>query len=131
MSAYNLHVVLRVFCIYLPLGRIRIPLPASNMAEDTKSSPSLADRITKPAEAPSAPSTSWADDVPSPPASTVGAAENDAPQDIPQADGATEPNTGSALQEDNEFEVEVTLADLQIDKDSPLFSTQNFQELGM
>ena len=107
------------------------------MSETPKLSASLADRITKPSEPTSATSTSWADEVASPTAPspaefpTVDAGAKKAPQDIPQVDGATEPNTGSALQEDNEFEVEVTLADLQIDKNSPLFSTQNFQELGM
>jgi len=107
------------------------------MSDTTKPSASLADRITKPSEPAAAVKDSWADEVASSTAATSAepqsaeAATKDVPQEISQADGATESNTGSALQEDNEFEVEVTLADLQIDKNSPLFSTQNFQELGM
>jgi len=95
------------------------------MAEDKPTS-SLAGRITGPSFTPAAASTSWADDVASPtipnaPESTLGDA---------QTDGAAEPHGGSGLH-DAQYEVEVKLSDIQGDVNSPLYSVNTFEELGM
>jgi hypothetical protein len=50
--------------------------------------------------------------------------------DIETLDGASEAQNGSALV-DNDYEVELTLADQQLDPDSPLFSVQSFEELNL
>lgn len=50
------------------------------------------------------------------------------PVAIETFDGASEAQNGSALV-DNDYEVELTLADQQLDPDSPLFSVQTFEEL--
>lgn len=111
---------------------------------------SLADRISKPDLDPSADSfqpksgTSWADEVASPASEepptlpNIDAAKpTEAPAKTPQldgatdqVDGATELFAGSQLQE-NDYEVEVKLADLQADPNNPLFSATSFQQLGL
>lgn len=120
-------------------------------------STSLADRITRPAEA-SKPDTdkaeapaaseesstkaSWADEVASPttaepqpvpttaPASKA-AEESEKPADAEksQGDGAGELFGGSDLREPD-YNVEVKLSDIQADPNNPLFSVKSFEELG-
>lgn len=120
------------------------------MATPNSAGGSLADRITKPDPNPSnedgrpASHASWADEVNSPstdkpPASndlepsnnenTVAATEAK-DSNISQVDGATEPFMGSQLQEP-EYAVEVKLADLQADPNSPLYSIKSFDDLGL
>ena len=106
-----------------------------------KPSSSLADRISQPASSLNAasasftPSTtaaaldsqpiiSWADEVASPVAELSNTLES------AQIDGYVEPLGGSALHEP-EYEVEVKLSDIQGDTNSPLFSLQTFEQLGM
>ncbi|KAF4626627.1 hypothetical protein G7Y89_g11528 [Cudoniella acicularis] len=101
---------------------------------------SLADRITQPAPLDGASasftpvstktasaSASWADEVASPtgPPKTEEASLADA-----QVDGQVEPLGGSGLH-DATYEVEVKLSDLQGDANSPLYSIQSFEELGI
>ncbi|KAF2689135.1 P-loop containing nucleoside triphosphate hydrolase protein [Lentithecium fluviatile CBS 122367] len=52
------------------------------------------------------------------------------PAETAQADGSGPPGNGNALAE-SEYQVEVKLADLQMDKDSPLFSAKSFEELNL
>jgi len=70
--------------------------------------------------------TSWADEVSSP---TVEKNE-DSSLEQAQGDGSVEPLGGSSLQE-GQYEVEVKLSDIQGDETSPLFSVQNFEQLGI
>ncbi|KAG9240043.1 ATP-dependent RNA helicase-like protein dbp5 [Calycina marina] len=110
------------------------------MSESTNLLGSLADRIPKPTDSKptDVPATgSWADETASlttttntAPYPSVDGDVKDTPTEISQADGATEAMEGSAL-EDPEHEVKVTLADLQHDINSPLFSTQSFKELNI
>lgn len=70
--------------------------------------------------------TSWADDVESP-----AVEKNDAGSlDQAQVDGSVETEGGSGLQ-DGQYDVEVTLSELQGDSTSPLYSIQKFEDLGM
>ena len=93
---------------------------------------SLADRISKPE------TTSWADEVNSPsaadpPQEAVKEAPNEEQKDtksVPQMDGAAEPFNGSELQEPD-YEVEIKLADMQLDPNNPLYSIKSFEELGL
>lgn len=102
----------------------------------TPTTPSLADRVgNKPLDAATAsfapaaatPSTSWADDVASPPPE-----ESNPPESLADAqlDGAAEPHGGSGLH-DTQYEVEVKLSDIQGDVNSPLYSINSFEQLGM
>jgi len=122
------------------------------MSSTPNQSGSLADRISKPLNAvstsftpssstiPAATTTSWADEVASPttttgavPDSTLDAttvAKDTVKDDIPQTDGATEPQEGSSL-EDSHYEVQVKLADLQADTNNPLFSAVTFTDLNL
>jgi ATP-dependent RNA helicase DDX19/DBP5 len=110
------------------------------MSETPKVTGSLADRITGPATSKldaastsftpgtSSASNSWADEVASPVASEskqLGGALEEA-----QLDGASLPLAGSGLH-DAQYEVEVKLSDIQGDVNSPLFSVNTFEELGM
>jgi ATP-dependent RNA helicase DDX19/DBP5 len=99
----------------------------------TKSSGSLADRISaapNPSSSSSTPAPkskstgSWADEVASPVNESQNTMDND------QLDGAVEPLGGSGLH-DGEYDVEVKLSDIQGDVNSPLYSVQSFEELGM
>ncbi|KAH8599183.1 ATP-dependent RNA helicase-like protein dbp5 [Bisporella sp. PMI_857] len=92
---------------------------------------SLEERMSQPLNTAAKVDSSWADEVASP----TGAAPSAAPlrgdaAAISQVDGATEAQEGSALQ-DSEFDVELKLADMQMDQNNPLFSTQKFDELGI
>jgi ATP-dependent RNA helicase DDX19/DBP5 len=71
------------------------------------------------------PSSSWADEVASP-------AEETKPviPAVPQVDGAPDELNGSGLI-DTEHEVEVKLSDLQGDVNSPLYSVNSFEQLGI
>lgn len=71
-------------------------------------------------------STSWADDVPSPTTEK----NEESSLEAAQVDGATEPLGGSVLQ-DGQYEVEVKLSDIQGDQNSPLYSVETFEQLGM
>ncbi len=108
---------------------------------EAKESSSLADRISQPtshldassktftpassttADRPTT-SSSWADEVASPEVEKPNSLES------AQVDGATVPAGGSALQEP-EYEVEVKLSDIQGDANSPLYSIQSFEQLGL
>jgi ATP-dependent RNA helicase DDX19/DBP5 len=110
------------------------------MSETPKATGSLADRITGPAASkldaattsftPSASnaSSSWADEVASP----VGGESKQLGGGVEEAqlDGAALPLAGSGLH-DAQYEVEIKLSDLQGDVNSPLFSVNTFEELGM
>jgi ATP-dependent RNA helicase DDX19/DBP5 len=111
------------------------------MAETPKPSGSLSDRISQPPVTtlkasttefkPSSTSSamgSWADEVASPVAGTP----QDTTSDLAtaQMDGAAVEMQGSQLH-DGEHEVEVKLSQLQADSESPLFSIQSFDQLGM
>ena len=50
---------------------------------------------------------------------------------IPQNDGATEPQNGTGALQEPEWDVEVTLADMQGDPNNPLFSAKKFEDLGL
>jgi ATP-dependent RNA helicase DDX19/DBP5 len=113
------------------------------MASDSSkagSSGSLSDRISAPLNAastaftPAAASTtpgpskstgSWADEVASP--------VNDKGSGIAKAqmDGSTLKSGGSALQDVQQYEVEVKLSDIQGDEKSPLYSVKSFDQLGL
>ncbi len=95
---------------------------------ESKPAGSLADRITKPAVAPA--STSWADELASPVEPATDTPKIDGAQGDAQADGASESQGGGALQ-DVEHDVEVKLSDIQADVNSPLYSIQSFEQLGM
>ncbi|TVY84044.1 ATP-dependent RNA helicase dbp5 [Lachnellula suecica] len=101
------------------------------MAEDKPSS--LADRITMPAVTPAAEgtpsSTRWADEVASP-TGPVAPKESESSLEAAQMDGQVEPLNGSGLQ-DGQYEVEVKLSDIQGDENSPLFSVNSFEQLGI
>jgi ATP-dependent RNA helicase DDX19/DBP5 len=94
---------------------------------------SLADRISKPVSAadtsasatPSA-KKSWADEVASP---TAGDSSNGIP--AAQTDGATVEQGGGSELHDAQYEVEVKLSDIQSDTNSPLYSINSFEQLGM
>lgn len=111
-------------------------------SEGSKAAPSgsLSDRISAPLNAastaftpgtasttpgPSKPTGSWADEVTSP--------VNDNGRSLAKAqmDGSTPNQGGSALQDVEEFEVEVKLSDIQGDEKSPLYSVKSFDQLGM
>lgn len=68
--------------------------------------------------------TAWADEVASP------TTETGAAKDMPQLDGAPEVFGGSGLQ-DSEYEVQVTLSEMQADASNPLHSVQSFEQLGL
>lgn len=101
---------------------------------------SLSDRISTPlnaastsftpaaASTPSGPSKStgsWADEVASPVnESGIGLSKG-------QMDGSTITSGGSALQDVEQYEVEVKLSDIQGDEKSPLYSVKSFNQLGM
>lgn len=95
---------------------------------------SLADRISKP----DLEKTSWADEVNSPStadppqevAKEAPKDEKEEPKKVPQMDGAAEPFNGSELQEPD-YQVEIKLADMQLDPNNPLFSVTTFEELGL
>lgn len=111
------------------------------MSDASKPSGSLADRISKPAPSSlnGASSTfspsittgeakehsSWADEVASPVAG-----DNKNTQLGGQVDGSTAIEGGSEMQ-DGQYDVEVTLADVQGDVNSPLYSVETFEQLGM
>jgi hypothetical protein len=108
-------------------------------SEGSKAAPSgsLSDRISAPlnaassaftpaaAPAPSKSTGSWADEAASP--------VNDSGRSLEksQMDGSTPNQGGSALQDVEEFEVEVKLSDIQGDEKSPLYSVKSFDQLGM
>jgi ATP-dependent RNA helicase DDX19/DBP5 len=48
---------------------------------------------------------------------------------IPQTDGAPAALNGSDLQDQEDYEVEVKLSDLQADPNNPLYSAKTFEEL--
>ena len=48
---------------------------------------------------------------------------------IPQTDGAPVALNGSDLQDQEDYEVEVKLSDLQADPNNPLYSAKTFEEL--
>ena len=108
------------------------------------SSGSLSDRISAPLNAastafsPAAASTtpgpskstgSWADEVASPVTSPVN--ESSSSLTKAQMDGSTIKSGGSALQDVEQYEVEVKLSDIQGDEKSPLYSVKSFDQLGM
>lgn len=107
------------------------------MSDTTKPSGSLADRITQPTPSkateasPSATvvegkeHTLWADELASP-----GAGNDKSKQLGGQADGAIESSGGSQFL-DAQFDVEVKLSDIQGDENSPLYSLNSFEELGV
>jgi ATP-dependent RNA helicase DDX19/DBP5 len=114
---------------------------------DAPSVPSLADRITKPEDSANGMNadaqafvpgkSSWADEVASPidanPTASIGnekKPEHEMVANIPQTDGAGEPQGGSSLHEP-EYDVDVKLSDLQLDPNNPLFSVKSFEELGL
>lgn len=114
------------------------------MADETPSSGSLADRITKPLDAgsatfspasapapasaaPAQDSSSWADEVASP---TGAPGEEKNPLADAQVDGAAEKDGGSTLH-DTQYEVQVKLSDIQGDVTSPLHSISTFEDLEM
>ena len=68
----------------------------------------------------------WADETASP----VDAGKKDSSLGDAQTDGATEFRAGSTLH-DTEFDVEVTLSELQGDVSNPLHSIQSFEQLGL
>lgn len=97
---------------------------------------SLSDRISAPLNAASTsftpgaaatPSTSksWADEVASP------VADGKCSLEKAQVDGSGPSGGGSALQDVEEFEVEVKLSDIQGDVNSPLYSAKSFDQLGL
>jgi ATP-dependent RNA helicase DDX19/DBP5 len=109
--------------------------------EGSKAEPSgsLSDRISAPLNAASStftpgtatttgtsePRGSWADEVASP--------VNDSGSSLEKAqmDGGAVASGGSALQEVEEYEVEVKLSDIQGDVNSPLYSAKSFEQLGL
>jgi ATP-dependent RNA helicase DDX19/DBP5 len=111
------------------------------MSDTRKASGPLADRISQPAaSALNASSTtfspsitkgeakenpSWADEVASPVAG-----DDQSKQLGGQIDGATEDLGGSRLH-DAQYDVQVKLSDIQGDVNSPLFSLESFEQLGM
>ena len=48
-----------------------------------------------------------------------------------QTDGAAPQDAGSASLHEPEHDVEVKLADMQADRNNPLFSAKNFEDLGL
>jgi hypothetical protein len=112
----------------------------SDSTSAPKVSGSLADRITSPpaklaADKPESDkptdttSKSWADEVASPTTEKPDAISSLGPA---QTDGNVEKLGGSALlPQKEEYEVVVTLADIQGDEANPLHSVQSFEELGM
>ncbi len=110
--------------------------------EGTKAGPSgsLSDRISAPLNAtstaftpgtasttpgPSTSTGSWADEVASP--------VNESGKGLTKAqmDGSGITSGGSALQDVEQFEVEVKLSDIQGDEKSPLYSVKSFDQLGL
>ena len=74
-----------------------------------------------PADAPAdPPSTDWADDKPDEPASV----------DAAQVDGAVPQHGGSGLEEP-EYEVEVTLNELQTDSTTPFYGGTTWEGMGL
>jgi ATP-dependent RNA helicase DDX19/DBP5 len=110
------------------------------MSDTKKDTGSLADRITQPTPAlngssaalsPSAEPvdtkthTSWADEVASP---TAG--DDKTGQIGGQLDGVSREQNGSGFT-DAQYEVQVKLSDIQGQTDSPLYSINTFEDLGM
>ena len=112
----------------------------SNEGSKAGPSGSLSDRISVPLNAastaftpatvsttpgPSKSTGSWADEVASP--------VNDTGSSLAKAqmDGSTLKSGGSALQDVEQFDVEVKLSDIQGDEKSPLYSVKSFDQLGM
>jgi hypothetical protein len=110
--------------------------------EGSKAGPSgsLSDRISAPLNAastaftPAAASTnpgpskstgSWADEVASP------VNDNGSSLANAQMDGSGIKSGGSALQDVEQYEVEVKLSDIQGDEKSPLYSVKSFDQLGL
>lgn len=98
-------------------GRISAPLNAAS-STSTPTTTSTGKVASKSAG-------SWADEVASP--------VNDSGSSLEKAqmDGGGTHSGGSALQDVEEFEVEVKLSDLQGDVNSPLYSVKSFDQLGL
>jgi len=95
--------------------RISAPLNAASTAFTPKSSTS----------GPSKSTGSWADEVASP------VNDNGSSLAKAQMDGSTLKSGGSALQDVEQYEVEVKLSDIQGDEKSPLYSVKSFDQLGL
>jgi ATP-dependent RNA helicase DDX19/DBP5 len=111
----------------------------SGQSSKPEPSGSLSDRITAPLNAASSsftpgttsasgiakPTGSWADEVASP------VQDSEASLAKAQMDGGGTQQGGSALQDVEQFEVEVKLSDIQGDVNSPLYSAKTFDQLGL
>jgi ATP-dependent RNA helicase DDX19/DBP5 len=88
----------------------------------------LASRITKPDEA--AKTTDWAESVEADESNQQAEAAAAAGAAEAQADGAVEELGGSGLQEP-EWDVEVSLSDLQANEATPFHSATQWQDMGL
>lgn len=105
-----------------PSGSLSDRISAPLNAASTAFTPSTASTTPGPAKSPG----SWADEVASPvneSGSSLAKAQMDG--------GATEQKGGSALQDVEQYEVEVKLSDIQGDEKSPLYSVKSFDQLGL
>jgi len=87
----------------------------------------LASRITKPDEAAPAPAAEAP--VVEPPAAAAAVPETEASAPETQIDGEDDGKNPGLI--DSSYDVEIKLSDLQNDTDSPLYSVQSFDELGL
>ncbi|KAI4191463.1 MAG: hypothetical protein L6R41_000114 [Letrouitia leprolyta] len=82
-------------------------------------------------------SSSWADEVETPvqanpePSTETTTPPKESNDDETTLDGATEPQNGTPMLAEPDYEVNVKLSDVQADPNNPLYSVKNFNDLGL